>query len=174
MPHKSTGCFMSNYFCLDQALQLSGYAVFNENKTLITYGTFKTKNDLPIDERLGSIWNFLNDSYEEYNFIHVFFEDCQQQQNAQTYHKLSMVKAVVLLWCFIHNIPYTVLSPSHWRSLIKEQKGVSFGRARKEQKKNCQDFIEQEFQVKVSEDEADAIAIGFAGFIELNKNTSAF
>ena len=165
---------MSNYFCLDQALQLSGYAVFNENKKLINHGTFKTKNNLPIEKRLESIWSFLNISYETYNFSHIFFEDCQQQQNAQTYHKLSMVKAIILLWCAINDIPYTILSPAHWRALIKEKENISFGRSRQEQKKNCQNFIKRKFQIDVSEDEADAIAIGCAGFIELNKNISAF
>lgn len=165
---------MNRYLCLDQALQVSGYAIFDEKKELIEHGLFKTKNSAPIEERLGDIWNFLNNAFQEYDFSHIFFEDCQQQQNAQTYHKLSMVKAIILLWTFIHHIPYTVLSPSHWRSLIKEHHHVAFGRTRKEQKKNCQNFIKDTFQIEVSEDEADAIAIGVAGFLEIDSNTSAF
>lgn len=165
---------MNNYISIDQALQVSGYAIFNENKELIKNGTFKTKSEDDIDKRLATIFKTLEDLFNEYNFVHVYFEDCQQQQNAQTYHKLSMVKATILLWCYFNNIPYTILSPSHWRSLIKEKYNVSFGRSRKEQKKACQDFIDRIFNLKVSEDEADAIAIGLAGFIEKNRNKSAF
>lgn len=165
---------MSNYLSIDQALQVSGFAVFNEKQELIKNGVFKTKNEDDIEKRLATIIKNLDMLFNEYSFVHIYFEDCQQQQNAQTYHKLSMVKATILLWCYFNNIPYTILAPSHWRSLIKEKYNISFGRSRKEQKKACQDFIDNIFNLKVSEDEADAIAIGVAGFIEENKNKSAF
>ena len=71
-------------------------------------------------------------------------------------------------------MPYTILAPSHWRSILKDKYGQGFGRARAEQKKVAQELVEKECGVSATSDEADAICIGLAGIIEYNKNRSAF
>lgn len=162
------------YLALDQALQTSGWAIFN-NGDLIEYGTFKTKNFDPIEKRLHDIWNELNELADKYEFDYVFFEDIQQQRNAETYKKLAYVQAAIFLWCYwIENVEYMILSPSHWRSLLKDKYKVNFGKNRVEQKKAAQELIEQLYKLKVTQDEADAICIGLAGYSEYNKIRSAF
>lgn len=161
------------YVGLDNALQVSGWSVWNDDK-LIEYGTFKTKNTDPIEKRLGTIWQELDKLLEQYEFDHLFFEDCQKQQNVETFKKLCYVHAAILLWCYWKNVPYTILSPSHWRSVLKDKYGKSFGRARAEQKKAAQELAESLCGVSVSSDEADALSIALAGAAEYNKNRSAF
>lgn len=155
-------------------MQNTGWAVF-EGNNLIEFGIFKTKASSPIEQRLGSIWNKLNDLADKYEFGYLIFEDIQQQTNAETYKKLAYVQAAIFLWCYWNeNIKYSILSPSHWRKILKDRYQVSFGRKREEQKKAAQQFVEQQYNLKVSSDEADAICIGAAGIIEYNKNRSAW
>lgn len=163
------------YCSLDQALQTTGWAIFNNDK-LIDYGTFKTKASDPIELRLGQIWNELNKLEEQYNFEYIFFEDIQQQKgNVDTFKRLSYVQASIILWCYwIGNIKYTILSPSHWRKIIGDKYNIKFGRNRVEQKKAAQNFIQTLYDLSVKEDEADAIALGIAGIIEYNQNRSAW
>ena len=75
---------------------------------------------------------------------------------------------------FSGSIPITELGPSHWRSVIKDKHGIKFGRSRAEQKQKAQEFVEQFFNKKVTEDEADAICLGYAGILEDEKTKSAF
>lgn len=161
---------------LDQALKTTGYSIYNNNK-LISWGTINIKATLPIEQRLGTLWTHLNLLYKEYNFEHIFFEDTQKQTNAETYKKLCYVQAAVLLWCYYNGIKYTILSPSHWRSILKEKYKINFGRKREEQKQTALKWVSEKYECgenPFKEDEADAICIGAAGIIEYNKNKSAF
>ena len=161
------------YLALDQALNTSGWAIFY-NSDLEKFSTFSTKSSSPIEERLWTIWNKLDELYGQYNFDYIFFEDIQHQANMETYKKLAFCQAIILVWCYYNNKEYIILSPSHWRSLLKENYKINFGKSRAEQKKAAQQLIEQQYNLKVTQDEADAICIGIAGIIEYNKNRSAF
>lgn len=164
------------YLSLDQALNTSGWALFDGEK-LIQYGTFKTKSTDPIEKRLGQIWAELSMIRNQYGFDYLFFEDIQKQQNAETYKKLAYTQATVLLWCYwSDNISYNykILSPSHWRSILKEKYKKSFGKTRTEQKRAAQQLVKEVCGVSATEDESDAICIGLAGIYEYNKNKSAF
>lgn len=165
---------MKNYLSLDQALNISGWAYYDENGSLTDYGTFQTKSSAPIEQRLGQIWIELNALYSKHEFEYMFLEECQHQSNKETYKKLSMVQGAVLLWCYFKEIPYTVLPASHWRKIIKQNCGVAFGRSRVEQKAAARKFVLDTFGKEVTEDEADAITLGYAGAIEHDKNRSAF
>lgn len=161
------------YLALDQSLNLTGWAIFNDDE-LNNYGVFKTKPSDPIDRRLGSIWDKLNDLLSEYEFNYLFLEDIQKQSNAETYKKLAYVQAAIYLWCYWNNIEYNILSPSHWRKILSDRYKHKYGTKREEQKKAAQQFVEQQYNLKVNSDEADAINIGVAGIIEYSKNRSAF
>ena len=161
------------YLALDQSLNLTGWAIFNDTE-LNKYGTFKTKPSDPIDRRLGTIWDKLNNLYSEYNFDYLFLEDIQKQSNAETYKKLAYVQAAIYLWCYWNNIKYNILSPSHWRKVLSDKYKIKYGTKREEQKKAAQQFVEQQYNLKVTSDEADAINIGIAGMIELKQYESAF
>ena len=162
------------FLALDQALQTTGYAVL-DNSEVTAYGTFKTKNTDPIEKRLGTFWQELDKLYETYKFDHLFLEDVQKQTNVETYRKLCYIQATILLWCYWkENVPYEILSPSHWRAVLKDKYKVSFGRARAEQKKAAQELVKKICGVSVTQDEADALCIAMAGAAEYNKNRSAF
>lgn len=164
---------MTKYLSLDQALKVTGVAIFNDNK-LEDYKTFSLKPSLPIEQRLGSYWKELNKLKNEFEPDYVFFEDIQNQHNNETYKKLAYVQAATILWCYFNDIKFSVLAPSHWRKIIKEKCGASFGKKREEQKEAAIQFVKDKLNIEVTSDEADAITLGYAGIIEKGQNKSAF
>lgn len=161
------------YLALDNALVTTGWSIFQNDK-LLKYNKFTIPANKSIDKRLGLYWKELTDLYYQFDFSHLFFEDCQNQGNAQTYHKLSMVKGSILLWCYFNEIPYTISSPSHWRSILSNKYNIKFGKSRTEQKNKAKELIRQLYNIEPTEDECDAICIGLAGIIENEKPKSAF
>ena len=162
------------FLALDQALQTTGYAIFEDNE-LIKWGTFSTTPPLPIEERLYTIQQELTKLDQYYNIGHVFFEDTQKQANLDTYKRLCYVQSVIMVWCRNRGgIKYTILSPSHWRKLLKDKYKINWGRKREEQKQAALKWVRQEYEGKFTTDSADAICIGRAGLLELNQNRSAF
>lgn len=111
---------------------------------------------------------------EDYGFDEIFFEDIQYQNNAATYRKLSYVQAALIIWCYNADYKFTILAPSHWRGVLKDIYGVSFGRSRPEQKKKAMALVKDHFNLDVPEDTADAICIGLCGIQEREKDRSAF
>ncbi len=161
------------YLALDQALQTTGWAIFND-KQLIQYGHFTIPANKPIEQRLNLFTKELMKLEEKYNFKDVFFEDIQYQNNAETHKKLAFIQATIMIWCYNTEHKFTILAPSHWRSVLKSKYNISFGRARAEQKKKSKELIKEIYQIEVSEDEADAICLGTAGIQEKEQNRSAF
>jgi len=162
------------YLALDQALQTSGYAIFDNDK-LVKWGTFSTKASDSIEERLYTIQQELTKLDQQYNIGYVFFEDTQKQVNLDTYKRLCYVQSVIMLWCRNRGgIKYNVLSPSHWRKILKDKYKINWGRKREEQKQAALKWVQQEYNGNFTSDSADAICIGKAGLIELNQNRSAF
>lgn len=161
------------YLSLDQAMRTTGWAIF-ENKDLKQYGNFTIPGNIPIEQRLNQFIRELNNLYREYEFDELFFEDIQNQNNNETYKKLAYVQATIIIWCYNNNIKFHILSPSHWRSVLKERCGISFGRKREEQKQKAIELVQQFFSRMVTSDEADAICLGYAGVCEQGKTESAF
>ena len=161
------------YLALDQALQTTGWAIFHDSQ-LVNHGHFSIPANKPIEQRLLMIMKKLSKLENEFEFEKLFFEDIQSQQNKETYKKLAYVQAAIMIWCYNTEHKFTILSPSHWRSVLKDKYKVSFGRARAEQKKAAQDLVRQQFNFEATEDECDAICIGLAGLIESQKTKSAF
>ena len=145
---------------LDQASRVTGVAIFDDDK-LVKYGTFEIKSNQEL--------------YAAYHFDAVAYEDIQLQMgNVETYKKLAYIQAMILFWCEKHEKNLYCLSPSHWRKILKDKYGMSWGRKRVEQKQTAIDFIQEHYKKEVDSDTADAICIGCAANIEINKNKSAF
>lgn len=162
---------MRRTLALDQASRTTGWAIY-DNKTLIASGHFSIPANKIIQDRLKSFVIYLNDLIEKYHPEKIYYEGIQYQSNIETYKKLAYIQAMIIY--FSGSIPITELGPSHWRSVIKDKYGIKFGRSRAEQKQKAQEFVEQFFNEKVTEDEADAICLGYAGILEDEKTKSAF
>lgn len=159
---------------LDQASRVTGVAIFDDDK-LVKYGTFEIKSNQELGKRLTQFLENLDKLYVAYHFDAVAYEDIQLQMgNVETYKKLAYIQAMILFWCEKHEKNLYCLSPSHWRKVLKDKYGMSWGRKRAEQKQTAIDFIQEHYEKEVDSDTADAICIGCAANIEINKNESAF
>lgn len=159
---------------LDQASRVTGVAIFDDDK-LIKYGTFEIKSNQELGKRLTQFLENLDKLYAAYHFDAIAYEDIQLQMgNVETYRKLAYIQAMILFWCEKNEKNLYCLSPSHWRKVLKEKYGMSWGRKRVEQKQTAIDFIQEHYKKEVDSDTADAICIGCAANIEINKNESAF
>lgn len=159
---------------LDQASRVTGVAIFDDYK-LVKYGTFEIKSNQELGKRLTQFLENLDKLYAAYHFDAIVYEDIQLQMgNVETYKKLAYVQAMILFWCEKHEKNLYCLSPSHWRKILKDKYGMSWGRKRAEQKQTAIDFIQEHYKKEVDSDTADAICIGCAANIEINKNESAF
>lgn len=159
---------------LDQASRVTGVAIFDDDK-LVKYGTFEIKSNQELGKRLTQFLENLDKLYAAYHFDAVAYEDIQLQMgNVETYKRLAYIQAMILFWCEKHEKNLYCLSPSHWRKILKDKYGMSWGRKRAEQKQTAIDFIQEHYEKKVDSDTADAICIGYAANIEINKTKSAF
>ena len=159
---------------LDQASRVTGVAIFDDDK-LVKYGTFEIKSNQELGKRLTQFLENLDKLYAAYHFDAVAYEDIQLQMgNVETYKKLAYIQAMILFWCEKHEKNLYCLSPSHWRKILKDKYSISWGRKRVEQKQTAIDFIQEHYKKEVDSDTADAICIGCAANIEINKNESAF
>mgnify|MGYP002677550465 FL=1 len=159
---------------LDQASRVTGVAIFDDDK-LIKYGTFEIKSNQELGKRLTQFLENLDKLYAAYHFDAIAYEDIQLQMgNVETYKKLAYIQAMILFWCEKHEKNLYCLSPSHWRKVLKDKYGMSWGRKRAEQKQTAIDFIQEHYEKKVDSDTADAICIGCAANIEINRTESAF
>lgn len=141
---------------LDQATKVSGYSVFN-NKNLDTYGLLKVneKEKNPI-ERMKEMNDKIIALIDGVKPDYIVFENVQFQNNYGTFQQLSQLQGVIMAFLFCKNIGFTVIEPSAWKSFC----GIK-GRKRIEQKANTQKFVKEKYKLDVSEDEADAIGIGY-------------
>jgi Holliday junction resolvasome RuvABC endonuclease subunit len=142
--------------CLDQATKISGYSIF-QNKKLISYGIMEAnpKEKNPI-ERMKEMSAKISKLIDEISPDFVVFEDVQFQQNYKTYAQLSQLQGVVMVRLFDLNLGFQIVPPVGWKSIC----GIK-GRKREEQKLNTIAFVKSKYNVDVSEDEADAIGIGY-------------
>lgn len=142
--------------CLDQATKTSGYSVF-ENKKLITYGILQAnENEKNPIERMKQMQDRINELIDKIKPSFIVFEDIQFQQNYGTFKQLAQLQGILMAKLFKLDIGFQIIEPSAWKSFC----GIK-GRKREEQKRNTQAFVKSIYKVSVSEDEADAIGIGF-------------
>lgn len=144
---------MANILALDQATRISGYAIFQDDK-LCTYGKITT-DDPDIGVRLNIIRNTIKDLIQKYEIDEVVMEDIQLQENVQTFKALAEVFGVVYELVTSLNLPIETILASVWKSGL----GIK-GKNRPEQKKNAQQWVLTNYNLKPTQDECDAICIG--------------
>ena len=148
---------MSRLLALDQATHITGWAVF-DGKELVEHGLINAKQD-DVGDRLYYIKKEIIKLLEQYNIDEVAFEDIQLQStvegNVKTFKRLAEVFGVLEELFAELKYPHTAILASSWKSTL----GIK-GRKRAEQKENAKKYAESTYNIKVTQDEADAICIG--------------
>lgn len=144
---------------LDQSTRVTGWAVFADD-ALQEYGKFDAENaGADIGKRLTYIREKVRALIDKYDIQKILIEEIQLQNtvgnNVVTYKKLAYVQAVLIQMFDELKLPYEIIASSSWKSTL----GIK-GRARAEQKKNAQIYINTIYGIKATQDECDAICIG--------------
>ena len=157
---------MECILALDQSSHITGYAVFKD-RALVDYGKLDLQNP-NIDVRLVQLRQFLIELIEMYKIDYVIYEDIQQQNNIanniQTFKTLSEVYGVVSELLEELKIPHSSVLSAQWKSTL----GIK-GKNRSEQKRNAQQYVQDNYGIKPAQDEADSICIGLH-YLKKNAN----
>lgn len=150
------GGFYTKILSLDQALSVTGYAIFEDEK-LIKSGILSVKKG---SSEFYSMPLQLTELIETVKPDYVVFEDTMFQKNVGTLKKLSRLQGVIIIACIKGKIPYRMYMPAQWRKIVGIQTGK--GIKREELKKMAQEKVYENHTVKAAEDESEAICIGEA------------
>ena len=156
---------------LDQASRTSGFSIYEDGK-LIQYGKF-TFTDTDFGTRLNKIRNKIKTLISDFIIDTIIYEDIQLQEsannNVDTFKKLSEVYGIISELAVELKIPAQSVYSTSWKSGV----GVK-GQNRAAQKKAAQDWVENKFGIRPTEDECDAICIGWYHFNPKPIKTSAW
>lgn len=144
---------------LDQSTRISGWSVF-ENKKLKDFGHW-TETSNQIGKRILNISNHIKDLINKYDPDLVVFENIQLQNRnvgVDTFQKLAWVQGAIISVLEEWDVKYKIIYASEWRKSCDFLKGND--KHRNEQKKIAQQWVKDTYNLKCTQDEADAICIG--------------
>lgn len=153
--------------CLDQSTQVTGFSIFDNGK-LIRYGVFRATGDNET-ERIALVKNWLINMISNWKPDHVGIEGIQFQyasdsgvikkeeshMSVTVFQALARLQGVLLDTCYSLKVPAYVCTISTWRNYC----GVK-GKTRADRKRSMQALVKEWYDIRVSDDEADAIGIG--------------
>ena len=144
---------------LDQSTRISGWSVF-EDKELKDFGHWTETSD-QIGKRILNISNHIKDLINRYDPDLVVFENIQLQNRSvgvDTFQKLAWVQGAIISVLEEWDVEYKIIYASEWRKSCDFLKGND--KHRNEQKKIAQQWVKDTYNLKCTQDEADAICIG--------------
>lgn len=151
---------MSNLLALDQSSHITGYAIFKNDKPIVISHFSAKGNDL--GERLQYIREKVISLIDEYEIDEVAFEDIQLQSiNGNKELGIKTFKMLAEVFGVLHELmeeldmKYTIVPPVTWKASFKFA-----GKGRAAEKKMAQQYILDTYEIRCTEDEADATCIG--------------
>lgn len=148
---------------LDLSTKSSGWAIF-DNGILITSGCI-TASSTDLLKRINIMIDELKKVVEQYQPDKVIAEEVRPEngmQNLKTHRALMWLQGGIALMLYDYNkkLEIELIYPSSWRAAI----GIKTGRGIKRtslKEKDIQ-FVKENYNLDVNDDEADAICIGYA------------
>lgn len=145
---------------LDQATHITGFAVFDDGK-LVKFGTFEAKGSGEL-ERLISVRDWFTSMICTLKPDYIGIEGVQYQEESSgkkmgvtVFQALARLQGVLQIVGYDNQVPIDICPTNSWRHAC----GVK-GRTRADRKHSMRELVKQWYDVKVNEDEADAIGIG--------------
>lgn len=148
---------------LDLSSRSSGWAVFQDG-LLIDSGCVASSS-LDLLKRINIMKDGIKEVVEKYKPTKVVAEEVRPEngvQNIKTHRALMWTQAAIALMLYDYNkkLEMDLIYPSSWRAAI----GIKTGRGIKRttlKEKDIQ-FVKENYNLDVNDDEADAICIGYS------------
>lgn len=147
---------------LDTSTKNSGWALFSNGKYTKSGVITCTNKDTLV--RIGDMYNSIKDIIYKFKPSIVVIEMTSVPRNVQAQRYLTMLLGMVYTICLENYIEFVMLRPTEWRKMANTD-NVKIGRKREEMKQWSMDLVENLFNKKVTDDESDAILIGY-GYIQ--------
>lgn len=144
----------------DQSTRLSGYAFFENGKYIESGIVDMSKSTLETPERSFMMAKELWKIIKKYKPDHLVIEDVQQQSNPKTVVVLARLSGMIIGYAEAHNVQVHIVPPSQWRKVLGYSQGAKV--KRQELKQQSIDYVKNNFGLVLSEDEAEAVAEGYA------------
>ena len=155
---KSKG--VKRVLALDQATHTTGWSIF-DGDILVRYGTFNTEIK---DEtaRINAIKNWMISMITNWDPDCVAIEGIQfqeessgQKMSVTVFQGLARLQGVLMEACYALKVKFIICPTNTWRNYCQVK-----GRYRADKKRSMQLIAKKEYDITVSDDEADAIGIG--------------
>ena len=146
---------------LDLSTKNSGWAVY-KNQELIAHGCISATNS-NLYERIHIMCENVEKIVKKYNISKSIIEDVFPEDvhnNRNVFNALMYLQGFITDVLNTYKIEFKFYTASEWRKKC----GIHTGRGIKRESLKAQDikFVQNQFGIKVNDDEADAICIGFA------------
>ena len=144
----------------DQASAKSGFALFDDEK-LVDHGVIAVK-EKDASLKLNIMFAEISKKIEENTPDLVIIEGTALQSNAYSLIMLAQLQGMIVGYCYKKNVEYKIVGATTWRKALGFKQGPKV--ARKELKAQAKELATKLINKdkKVTEDEADAICIGYA------------
>lgn len=90
----------------------------------------------------------------------IYIEETYMSRNAQTMKILTRLQGIVYAWCFNNDCEFNTILPTQWRKYLKFTQ--SKGAKRQQLKEQSIKYVLENYNLEVTDDEADSICIGDA------------
>lgn len=151
---------MSTYFCsIDSSTNLTAIALFIDgiyNRHIL----INKKHIKNVEERIDAMGSAIMNVLDEMNPDIVYIESPRGHGSSQgLVEKLATIIGIVRGWCISHDVYVQTVLPSVWRKYA----GINQGKKKRaELKAESIAYVKTRYNIDVTDDEADAIALGDA------------
>lgn len=149
------------YCGIDLSTTSTGLSILNEEK-LIYYECIKPDKKLEWEERIGVIFERLNNIFSEYPIEKIYIEEIPLKDGKPTLVKLAAVRGAFIACAYLHNIPFQSVLPVVWRHECGFCDGTQNGLKRKIMKEKAIQKVKNMYDIDVNDDIAESILIGYS------------
>ena len=149
---------------LDLSTRSTGYAIGQEQKLLL-HGYFSASSTSPY-KRIIKMRDSIAELLKTNKIAKIVMEEVRPEYNSHTNKILMYLQAAVVLMAYEINpkTEFQFYGASEWRAKLKMRQGR--GIKRNQLKPQDIKYVEQKYNIKVNDDEADAICIFDAYWIQ--------
>lgn len=140
----------------DQATAITGWAVFTDGY-LQRYGKINLKNEsLDANARHIEMMRRIGAMISEIMPDKVILEGVYLGKSAASLIVATQIQGAAMAYCLENGVDFEIITPKEWRNGLKFPSKAK----RPVLKKMAQDLVMRNYEMKVTQDEADAICIG--------------
>lgn len=146
---------------IDGATNKTGIAYFEDGR-YITHTLIDLHRIKDASERIPKMMMEICKFIDAHSPDKIIMEESMMTNNIDTVKKLSNLAGAVMYYAAFHDIKFEFALPSEWRKRIGLRQGR--GTPKEELKAEAIMAVEQEYELDVTDDEAESILIARSGF----------